>query len=668
MQDRAEFYVTGGTLSPDSASYIPRAADAELLAALQRGELCYVLNARQMGKSSLSVRTRQALEAAGTKTVFLDLQKFGSSASAEQWYAGMLAEMGRALSLRPAFLAYWRDNAHLPPLTRVFGALRKVALAQLPGNLVVFLDEIDVVRDLDFKTDEFFGAIRESHNARSDDPALSRLTFCIIGTVAPTDLIRDVRLSPFNIGTRVKLSDFTALEAAPLAAPLPGGTKTLERVLWWTSGHPYLTQRLCAELSKASSVDVDGMVSRLFFSKSDSDVDENIKNVRNGVLRMGGDGAGFDRVDLLTRYGKIVAGKRVPDDDTDGVCTALRLSGLVASSDGLLRPRNRVYATLFDAAWVRDNLPDAELRRQKAAVSKARWQIGSIAAAVLLCMGTLTTLAITSRNDAQTSADTANRLAYIANSNLTQGAIEENNFELAQQYLDDMGNLLKRSSRLEAGFEWFYLNKLMNLELLQLKGHSEKVTSVVFSSDGKRIMTGSRDTTARLWDSSTGRETLQLKGHTRSVRTDAQAAEMVTKEALANRVAALSTVPLAELANQAKALLAQHTSVKAQIAVKLNEAAWKRVDPSKPHPTPAVARQSREVAQLAVQLTQQKDGLILDTLAAAQFACGDLESALATQRKAVKLLPDNKDLAASLARYEKLWAEPSKGQKGPCLV
>ena len=99
-----------------------------------------------------------------------------------------------------------------------------------------------------------------------------------------------------------------------------------------------------------------------------------------------------------------------------------------------------------------------------------------------------------------------------------------------------------------------------------------------------------------------------------------------------------------------------------------DEAAWKRVDPSKPHPTPALARQAREVAQLAVQLTQQKDGLILDTLAAAQFACGDLESALATQRKAVKLLPDNKDLAASLARYEKLWAEPSKGQKGPCLV
>ena len=406
------FYVTGGTLPPDSASYIERAADTELLDALQKGELCYVLNARQMGKSSLSVRTRQALEAAGTKTAFLDLQKFGSSASAEQWYRAILERIGNDLKLRPQFLAYWRDNAELPPLTRVFNALRDVALAQIPGKLVVFLDEIDVVRDLDFKTDEFFGAIRETHNARADDPELKRLTFCILGTVAPTDLIRDIRLSPFNIGVRIKLADFTPSEAAPLAAPLPGHDKTLERVLWWTSGHPYLTQRLCAELTKTSSAEVDSAVARLFFSKSDADVDENIKNVRNGVLRMGGEGAGFDKVDLLTRYGKLASGKRVPDDDTDGVCTALRLSGLVTSTDGVLRVRNRVYAKLFDAAWVRDNLPDAELRRQKAAVSKARWQVGSISAVVFLIIGGLLSWGLWALNNAKRAdANAAKALA-----------------------------------------------------------------------------------------------------------------------------------------------------------------------------------------------------------------------------------------------------------------
>ena len=76
-----------------------------------------------------------------------------------------------------------------------------------------------------------------------------------------------------------------------------------------------------------------------------------------------------------------------------------------------------------------------------------------------------------------------------------------------------MSNLLKSSSHLEAGFEWAYLNKLMHLELLPLKGHRGYVTSVAFSPDDKRIVTGSEDKTARVWDASTGKEVLQLKGH-----------------------------------------------------------------------------------------------------------------------------------------------------------
>jgi WD40 repeat protein len=37
-------------------------------------------------------------------------------------------------------------------------------------------------------------------------------------------------------------------------------------------------------------------------------------------------------------------------------------------------------------------------------------------------------------------------------------------------------------------------------ELLTLKGHTTSVTSVCFSPDGKRILTGSIDSTAKLWD------------------------------------------------------------------------------------------------------------------------------------------------------------------------
>ena len=54
---RAGFYVLGGTLTRDAPSYVMRDADLDLHAALTRGEYCYVLTSRQMGKSSLMVRT-----------------------------------------------------------------------------------------------------------------------------------------------------------------------------------------------------------------------------------------------------------------------------------------------------------------------------------------------------------------------------------------------------------------------------------------------------------------------------------------------------------------------------------------------------------------------------------------------------------------------------------
>lgn len=50
-----------------------------------------------------------------------------------------------------------------------------------------------------------------------------------------------------------------------------------------------------------------------------------------------------------------------------------------------------------------------------------------------------------------------------------------------------------------------------------LTGHTTPVTSLSFSPDGKHLVT-SGDTTARVWDVATGKETVALKGHERLVR------------------------------------------------------------------------------------------------------------------------------------------------------
>jgi len=51
-----------------------------------------------------------------------------------------------------------------------------------------------------------------------------------------------------------------------------------------------------------------------------------------------------------------------------------------------------------------------------------------------------------------------------------------------------------------------------------LAGHTDWVMAVAFSPDGSRVLTGSLDNTARLWDAATGKAVATLAGHTGPVR------------------------------------------------------------------------------------------------------------------------------------------------------
>ena len=62
------------------------------------------------------------------------------------------------------------------------------------------------------------------------------------------------------------------------------------------------------------------------------------------------------------------------------------------------------------------------------------------------------------------------------------------------------------------------VEKMWSPELMQLQGHSGRVTSVAFSRDGSKIISGSFDKTIRVWDASTGIELLRpLQGHDDSI-------------------------------------------------------------------------------------------------------------------------------------------------------
>jgi AAA-like domain/PEGA domain len=371
--ETASFFVVGGTLRRDAPSYISRAADQNLHKFLQAGEFCYVLTARQMGKSSLMVRTAVRLRDNGTQVAVLDLTSLGQNLTTEQWYNGLLERVGQQFGREDELEEAWLRFPQLGPMRRFMRAISDSVLPGLNDRAVIFVDEIDAVRSLPFSTDEFFAGIRECYNRRSLDPQLERLTFCLLGVATPSDLIRDTRTTPFNIGRRIELSDFTEQEATPLIQGLCAddavGMALLQRIIYWTGGHPYLTQRLCRAVANDGKIHdtsgVDRLCEELFLSNRARERDDNLLFVRERMLR-----SEVDTAALLTLYEKVRDGKTVRDDETSPLISVLRLSGIARVENGVLQARNRIYNKVFDDKWMNTNMPGAEIRRQRAAYKR----------------------------------------------------------------------------------------------------------------------------------------------------------------------------------------------------------------------------------------------------------------------------------------------------------
>lgn len=475
--DRAPgFFVSGGTVPVDSPSYVQRAADAALFESLQAGKFCYVLNSRQMGKSSLCVRTMARLGVAGTKTAFVDLTKIGGrNVTPDQWYAGLIVEVGRALGLRQEMLRAWQADRDLSPMQRFFSSLRDVALERIAEPVAIFVDEIDSVRSLSFSATEFFAGIRECYNRRVHDAVYKRLTFCLLGVAVPGDLMADVTTTPFNIGERVVLGDFTEQEARPLAVGLgPNGEAALQRVFHWTGGHPFLTQSLASKLATLNGTDVDALVAETLFQAKSRETNINLADVGNRVLNgyTDPDHVQKYRADILSMYESVLLGREVIDDESNRLATVLKLSGLVRVEDRRLKVRNRIYERVFDRAWVRENMPGAEIRRQRRAYLRGVLRTAAIAAVVIVVIATLAWRAIAERNR-------ANYEVYVATMNVMGTTWEQNN-------IDRMRELLARVKDNPArGWEWDYWNRMTHLEIRELQMPLVVSKGPVFAPNGK---------------------------------------------------------------------------------------------------------------------------------------------------------------------------------------
>jgi hypothetical protein len=234
-----------GTMDPQDAFYVERQDDAVALSAIQsQGVTLSIKAPRQMGKSSLLMRTIQEATRIGKQVAFLDFQFFDRTAlgDADTFFRQFCTWLRAEVKQDTPPDTSW--NPEIGIILRCTRYVERQVLEKLQQPLVLAMDEVETVFDSPFRSD-FFAMLRGWHNSRFANSPWKRLDLVLVTSTEPYDFIVNRTQSPFNVGETIRLADFTPEQITDLNQRhrTPLSPTELEELIALVGGHPYLVRR-----------------------------------------------------------------------------------------------------------------------------------------------------------------------------------------------------------------------------------------------------------------------------------------------------------------------------------------------------------------------------------------------------------------------------------------
>ena len=205
------------------------------------GSLIRIKAPRQMGKTSLLVRTLAHAQSQGFQTVRLsfqtsDSQTLNSLDEFLQWFCASITE---DLEMEDRLADYWKGARGI--VRRAQRYFEKYLLSELAQPLVLGLDDVDMVFEHEAIATDFFGMLRFWHEEGKSNPLWRKLHLVIVHS-KEVYIPLDINRSPFNVGVPIELRELNTAEIESLIArhQLTLTRTQQQQLISLVGGHPYL--------------------------------------------------------------------------------------------------------------------------------------------------------------------------------------------------------------------------------------------------------------------------------------------------------------------------------------------------------------------------------------------------------------------------------------------